>query len=189
MTMMSRRRFLQTTGAGTALAWLLELGFDVRSARARVRTLKTASTTPVQSVCYFCAVGCGVTAYVRDGKLVTVEGDPDNPINQGRLCAKGMALREMATNPERLTRVLYRAPGATEWEEKTWEWALDRIVQRVKETRDATFEYRNEAGTTVSRTEAIASLGSAIVNNEECYLIGKLMRALGVVYIEHQARI
>lgn len=189
MAAISRRRFLKTAGAGTALAWLLELGYDVRPARARVRALKTASTTPVQSVCYFCSVGCGLTAYVRDGKLVAVEGDPDNPINQGRLCPKGMATREMALNPQRLTKVLYRAPGATRWEEKTWDWALDRIVQRVKETRDATFEYKNEAGTVVSRTEAIASLGSAILNNEECYAIQKLMRALGLVYIEHQARI
>lgn len=189
MFRLSRRDFLKAAGASAAAIWLAELGFDLAEARAEAHALRTATAQPVPSICYFCAVGCGVVAHVQDGKIINVEGDPDHPISQGALCSKGQSLIEMVYNPQRLKKVLYRAPGAAEWEEKSWDWALDRIVERARATRDATILHKNEAGVVVNRTEALASLGSAIYNNEECYTLVKLMRALGLVNIEHQARI
>lgn len=151
--------------------------------------MRTEMGKEIASVCNFCAIGCGLIATVHNGEIINVEGNPDNPLNEGGLCSKGQAVIQEDTSPLRQTRVLYRAPGAAEWEEKDWDWALDRIAERIKETRDSTFEHKNADGTIVNRTEAIASFGSAVINNEENYLLVKLMRALGLVYIEHQARI
>ena len=189
MTRLSRREFLKAGGASAATLWLAELGFDLTEARAEAYALRTATARAVPSICYFCAVGCGVVTHVQDGKIINIEGDSDHPISQGALCSKGQSLIQMVNNPSRLRKVLYRAPGGAEWEEKNWEWALDRIVERARATRDATILHKNEAGVVVNRTEAIASLGSAIYSNEECYALVKLMRALGLVNVEHQARI
>jgi formate dehydrogenase major subunit len=134
-------------------------------------------------------VGCGLIANTKGGKLINVEGDPDHPINQGTLCSKGQAVFEVVTSPRRLKKVRYRAPGSDHWEEKSLEWAVTTLAQRVKATRDQGFITKTPAGVTVNRTEALASIGGAAVNNEECYLIGKLARALGIVYLEHQARL
>jgi formate dehydrogenase major subunit len=139
-------------------------------------------------------VGCGAIVAAQDGLVLNVEGDPDHPINVGSLCSKGMALAQLNTlngvpNPRRLQAVKYRAPGSSEWEEKSWDWAIDKIAQRMKDTRDANFIETDGEGRTVNRLEAIASLGGAALDNEECSLIVKAMRALGLVYIEHQARI
>jgi formate dehydrogenase major subunit len=133
-------------------------------------------------------VGCGQIASVIDGKLVNLEGDPDHPINEGALCSKGAAVAQLHNNPRRLDKVLYRAPKSAKWEEKTWDWAIENIAAKVKKTRDATFR-KDEDGKTVNRTDGIACLGGAALDNEECYLISKAMRSLGVVYLEHQARI
>jgi formate dehydrogenase major subunit len=121
--------------------------------------------------------------------VINVEGDPDHPINAGSLCCKGQSLFQVATSDRRLKGVMYRAPRSTEWEEVSWEWAINRIADRVKETRDEYFTHEDANGRVVNRVEAIAGLGGAALDNEECYLYGKLMRALGLVYIEHQARI
>ena len=122
--------------------------------------------------------------------MVYIEGDPDHPINRGAACAKGASMRQLsADNPWRLSNVLYRAPGGTDWEEKSWDWALDRIARKIKDTRDATFIEKDSTGKVVNRTEAIACLGGSALDNEECYLLVKLARALGLVYIEHHARI
>ena len=134
-------------------------------------------------------MGCGLVAYTKDGKLVDVEGDPDHPINQGTLCSKGQAVFEVVTSPRRLKKVRYRAAGSDQWEEKDLDWAMKTLAQRVKATRDAAFMTKSPAGVTVNRTEALASIGGAALNNEECYLIAKLTRALGIVYLEHQARL
>jgi formate dehydrogenase major subunit len=134
-------------------------------------------------------VGCGLIAHTVDGKLVNIEGDPDHPINQGALCSKGQAVFEVVTSPRRLEKVRYRAPGSDQWEEKELDWAVKTLAQRIKATRDATFTATSQSGTPVNRTEAIASLGAASLNNEECYLISKLTRSLGIVYLEHQARL
>jgi formate dehydrogenase major subunit len=123
------------------------------------------------------------------GKIINVEGDPDHPINEGSLCAKGAALSQLANNENRVTTPLYRKPYSTKWQEVSWDWALWTIAKRIKKTRDDTFRKRNSKGSIVNRTTAIAEVGSAALDNEECWLIQAMMRALGLVYIEHQARI
>lgn len=140
------------------------------------------------SICPYCAVGCGVIVAVQDGKIVNIEGDPDNPINRGRLCSKGAAILQVVQNDRRLRKVKYRAPGSDKWEEKTWDWALDQIADRIKKTRDSGFVERID-GVTVNRCENIAAIGGSTSSNEECYLYAKLQRAMGLVYTEHQARI
>jgi formate dehydrogenase major subunit len=126
---------------------------------------------------------------VRDGKVINIEGDPDHPINEGALCSKGSALFQVANNDLRLSKVKYRAPGASAWEEKSWDWTIERIAEKIKETRDATFQLTDKKGQTINRTEAIACLGGAALDNEECYSYSKFARSLGIVYLEHQARI
>jgi formate dehydrogenase major subunit len=128
--------------------------------------------------------------HTSGGKVINTEGDPDHPINEGSLCSKGMSVYQLShNNINRLTKPLYRAPYGKEWEELSWEDALDKIARRMKETRDNTFEIKNKDGQIVHRTLGMASLGSAALDNEECYLYQKMLRSLGFVYIEHQARI
>ncbi len=193
-----RRDFLKATaGGGFALGGLLGLGLDLRAAQAEVGLLKIANAKEVPSVCPYCAVGCGQIVSVRGGKIINIEGNPESPINRGTLCPKGAATYQLAVNPNRLTKVLYRAPGAKDWEAKPLDWAMDRIAQLVKQTRDATFREKatvkdkdgKEVTKTVNHTLALASLGGATMDNEWNYAQAKLMRALGVVYIENQARI
>jgi formate dehydrogenase major subunit len=149
---------------------------------------KTRGATATTTVCPFCGVGCGQVVSTRDGHVVNIEGDPAHPISEGTLCSKGAAAIQVVNNPRRLQKVLYRAPRGTRWEEKSWEWALERIATRVKDTRDKTFKTSVD-GRVVNRTEAIACLGGSALDNEEAYLLVKLMRALGLVYVEHQARL
>jgi formate dehydrogenase major subunit len=125
----------------------------------------------------------------ENGRVVHIEGDSDHPISEGALCSKGASLVGTINSPARVTRPRYRAPGAREWTEVSWDWALDRIARLVKKTRDSHWIERDEQGRTVRRTEAIAHVGSAALDNEECILVVKAMRALGLCYIEHQARI
>ncbi len=153
---------------------------------------KAVGETP--TICCYCAVGCGAIVAAEGDQVVNLEGDPDHPINRGSLCSKGLAMAQLHTvdgeiNPRRLQKPMYRRPGASEWEEVEWDWAIEQIAQRVKETRDANFIETDGEGRTVNRLEAIASLGGAALDNEECSLLVKAMRSLGLVYIEHQARI
>ncbi len=142
------------------------------------------------SICPYCAVGCSQLVYVKDGRAIHVEGDPRSPINQGTLCPKGAATMGLLNMPERLSKVLYRAPYASAWEEKPLDWAMDRIAERVKQTRDETFVEQMADGETVNHTLGIASLGGATLDNEENYLIKKVFGGgLGLVYIENQARV
>jgi len=180
-----RRTFLAAS-SGTMLG---ALGLDLGAATARAEAARLRRVVLRSTVCPYCAVGCGAIAEVEAGKILHVSGDPDHPICAGSLCSKGSAMVQVAASPRRLTKVLYRAPGATEWQERDWDWAVREIAARIRTTRDATFTATDGAGRTVNRTEAIACLGGAALNNEECYLYGKLARALGVVYLEHQARI
>src|SRR5207244_730695 len=140
---LNRREFLRASAAGGfTLGGLLGLGLDLRAAQAEVRQLRIEGTREVPSVCPYCAVGCGqiVSVSLRGNRILNIEGNPDSPINQGTLCPKGAATYQLAVNPNRVTRVWYRAPGATEWDRtKTLDWAMDRIAQLVKQTRDETF--------------------------------------------------
>ena len=181
----TRREFLKGAGAGTALA---AAAADLTPAEVAASELKTKGAREVPSLCYYCAVGCGIVASVADGKVVAIQGDLEHPINRGALCAKAQAYIQVLDHPRRLTTALYRAPGATEWQQKPLAWAMEQVAQRIKATRDATFT-ETEDGVTVNRTDRIAALGSAVIANEECYLLTKLMRGLGVVWLEHQARV
>jgi formate dehydrogenase major subunit len=195
----SRRDFLRSTAAGGfSLGGMLALGHDLRAAQAEVRRLKIANAKEVPSVCPYCAVGCGQIVAVRDKKIINIEGNPDSPISRGTLCPKGAATYQLAVNPLRVTRVWYRAPGATDWDKnKTLDWAMNRIADLTKKTRDETFraewETKDKDGKpikkVVNHTLAIASLGGATMDNEWNYVQCKLMRALGVVFLENQARI
>lgn len=195
---LTRRGFLKASGVTTAAATLSTIGLQTAAAQ-RYQSVRINYAQEVTTICPFCAVGCGIICHVRDGKLVNTEGDPDHPINEGSLCSKGSALFNMANiysekgevkpNPNRLTQVLYRAPYGTEWEVKSWEWALERIAQKIKQTRDETFETTNSRGVTVNRTTAIGWLGSAMCNNEENYLFHKFARATGIVNLDHCARL
>src|ERR1041385_4223076 len=180
----TRRQFLKglTTGA-VAIGALTESG-----CAPAIPPLKTRGATNTTTVCPFCGVGCGQVVSTKGGKVINIEGDPGHPISEGTLCSKGAAGIQVVNNSRRLQKVLYRAPNGNAWEEKSWDWALERIAARVKETRDKTF-MTSVDGRVVNRTEAIACLGGSALDNEEAYLLVKLMRALGLVYIEHQARL
>ena len=193
---LNRRNFLQLSAGGFAVGGVMSL-VDVRPTQARVQSLKTAGVHEVPSVCPYCAVGCGMLVGVKDGQIVNIEGNPDSPINRGTLCPKGAASFQLAVNPLRSTQALYRRPGGTAWETITLDKAMDMIAERVKKTRDETFTefvtikdaQGNDVQKRVNHTTAIFSLGGATMDNEWNYVHGKLMRGLGVVPIENQARI
>ena len=190
---LTRRDFIKLSGAGLGATFLARLGLAPPAIAAQ-EPLRISKATETTTICPYCAVGCGILVSTENKKVINTEGYPEHPINQGSLCSKGQALYQVSNNKRRLTKVQYRAPGSTKWEEKSWDWALDRIAQKIKETRDSTFiktEKNEKTGATVTcnRTEAIGCLGGAALDNEECALLVKLMRALGLVYIEHQARI
>ncbi len=185
----TRRQFLKLSGAMAATLAVVELGFDDMKAQASAKQLKIAKLKPTPTICPYCAVGCGILVYSNEKDVVYTEGDPDHPINQGTLCSKGTTVRQVYTSDRRVKKPMYRAPGSDKWEEKDWNWTLNKIAEKMKETRDRTF-ITNENGMTVNKTEAIACLGGAALDNEETYLLSKFMRAgMGLTYIEHQARI
>ncbi len=184
----TRRTFLKGLGSGLTALGLSDVILCRSGWAGALKPAKISNAGVTTSICPYCGVGCGLVAYTKDGKLVDVEGDPDHPINQGSLCSKGQAVFEVVTSPRRLKKVRYRAPGSDHWEEKDLDWAMQTLAQRVKATRDASFMAKS-GNVTVNRTEALASIGGAALNNEECYLIAKLTRALGIVYLEHQARL
>jgi formate dehydrogenase major subunit len=191
----SRRQFLKATTLGGVAASVL--GFDLEPAFAQARELKIARTTETRSTCPYCSVSCGVIIHTLGDRsrnvkptVVHVEGDPDHPINQGTLCPKGITLKQNIVNDRRLTKVLYRAPGTRAWEEKPWEWAIDRVAALVKETRDARIVQRDEAGRSINALTALGVIGGCTDTNEVNYLLVKAFRAgLGVIPLEQQARI
>ena len=194
---LSRRRLLGRSLASTAVAAMAALGIDLRPTQARAWALRIANVKPVPSVCPYCAVGCDTLIYAKDGAIIDIEGDPNSPINQGTLCPKGAATYQLHVNPNRMTQVLYRRPGATAWETLGLEEAIDMVAERVKQVRDETFEETfqgtNADGEPQEKilmaTTAIFSLGGATMDNEWNHIQQKLMRGLGVVPIENQARI
>ena len=184
----SRRNFLKISGTVLATSGI---GISIKPVSAYAKPLKIKYAKETTTICPYCSVGCSIIVSTTNyGKVINTEGDPGSPINAGALCAKGSALYQMsANNVNRLIKPLYRAPYSEDWKEVTWEWALDRIARNVKKNRDESFKATNGKGQTVNRTEGIASVGSAALDNEECYLYQKFLRSLGLVYIEHQARI
>lgn len=201
---LSRRDFLKLSG-GTAVAGVVASGLVPEGASAAEKELRTKGAKETKTICPYCSVGCGIIAYTKDGKLIDAEGDPDHPISEGTLCSKGASLPQVVNNPTRLIKPMYRAAGAAEWKEVEWGWALDEIAKKIKDTRDRTFKARSKSKVkektpdgkeqdvekefVVNRTDAIAHVGSAALDNEECYMLQKLLRSWGLVYIEHQARI
>jgi formate dehydrogenase major subunit len=182
-----RREFVKAACLASG-SLLLPTGAEAEAQAARFPLRK--KIIEGRSICPYCSVGCGVIiATDQEGRVVNTEGDPDHPINRGRLDPKSVAITQLTNSPLRLRMVQYRAAGSDHWEEKPWDWAIGEIAKRIKTTRDASFVERNVQGLPVNRTEAIAWLGGAANNNEDCYLGAKLMRALGVVYLEHQARV
>jgi formate dehydrogenase major subunit len=194
---LSRRKLVGRSLAGTALSALAALGIDLRPAQARAWSLRIAEARQYPSVCPYCAVGCDTMVYAQDGVILDIEGDPNSPVNQGTLCPKGAAIYQLHVNPNRLTQVLHRAPGATSWEVIGLEEAMDMVAERVKMTRDETFQTTYETtdadGNPIERilnaTTAIFSLGGATIDNEWNHIHQKLLRGLGIVPIENQARI
>ena len=145
--------------------------------------------TTVQSVCPYCAVGCGTLVRVKDGEVIDIEGNPASPINQGTLCPKGSGIFQYTVNPDRLTHALYRRPYGRDWERVDLDWAMDHIASLMRDTRDRTFIDRDDDGNPVNHTEGIGFLGGAALDNEENYLIKKLCVGAGIVFVENQARI
>lgn len=185
----TRRDFMKVSGVTVGV--MLCPSF-IRDAKARVyaRQVKMKEGTNTTTICPYCACGCGIMVTVAEGKVINAEGDPDHPINEGSLCAKGSALYQIANNDRRLDKVLWRPPyWKGDWIPVPWSFALGRMARKIKTTRDRSFTAVDSSGKTVNRTEAIAALGGAALDNEECYLYTKLMRSLGIVYLEHQARI
>lgn len=195
---LSRRQFLKVGGTAAAATTLYSFGFKP-TAEGTTRGFRLHYSREITTICPFCGVGCGIICHVRDGQLINTEGDPDHPVNEGTLCSKGSSLFNMANvydedgniipNPNRVTQVLYRAPKASEWEVVDWDWALETVAKRIKKTRDDHFIEVNSEGVTVNRNPAISWLGSAMCNNEENYLYHKTARALGLVNIDHCARL
>lgn len=167
-------------------------GLDGTAASERTESLQARTQNAdkvVGSICPYCAVGCGQLVYVKDGKILDIEGDPRSPLSQGCLCPKGAATFQLVTGSHRVHHVLYRRPFGTEWEQIPLEQAMDMVAERVKETRDENWEDKDKDGDPLRRTMAMAHLGGATLDNEENYLIKKLFTALGIVQIENQARI
>ena len=197
----SRRDFFKLSGSGLMAA---TLGVNLAPVEAKAQELPIRFAKETTTICPYCSVGCGMIVHTLGGEIINVEGDPDHPINEGSLCPKGSSVYQLRNNKARVTQPMYRAAGSAEWQAVTWEWALDEIAKRVKTTRDTSFvptskikvkekvggaEVEKEVVATVNRTMGMASVGSAALDNEECYLYQKFLRGLGLVYIEHQARI
>jgi formate dehydrogenase major subunit len=193
----TRRQFLRVGATGTVGGSVLggsALGFDIAMADQVKQDLRIQGATVSHSLCPYCAVGCSLLAYTKkaaDGKveLLQIEGNPDSPVNEGTLCPKGATSLELAISRRRVPSPMYRAPGAKEWKRVSWDFTLDKIAQNIKASRDRTFVATDADGNVVNRTEGIAFAGGAAFSSEEGYLATKVMRGLGVVHIEQQARV
>ena len=187
----SRRQWIKKTVGGCAGLAVGSL-IDVPAVQAAAQKLKLTEVSEFTTSCNFCSCGCGMVASVRDGKLIAMEGDYDHIVNRGSLCVKGISMFATHSSPNRLTTPLYRAPGSNNWEEISWENAVERIAQKIRKTRDETWIATETLGAVdvpVNRTDAIAFMGGAQNTNEECYLFQKAARLLGLAFVEHQARL
>ena len=192
----TRREFLKVGVAGAGALAMSGLGFDVALAESITvkQKLRIAGAKELHSICPYCAVGCSLVAYTRQNsngttELLQIEGDPDSPVNEGRLCPKGATAMQLAVSPRRVESPQYRAPGATAWKSVSWDFVLDKLAQNIKASRDATFVATDGNGNTVNRCEGIAFAGGAAFSSEEGYFATKLMRGMGLVHLEQQARV
>jgi formate dehydrogenase major subunit len=191
LTRVTRREWFKTAAggcAGLALGGLV----DMAAVQTQTQKLKLSDVNEFTTSCNFCSCGCGMVASVRDGKLVSMEGDFDHIVNRGSLCVKGISMFATHSSPNRLTTPRYRAPGSDHWEDISWDDAIARVAQKIRKTRDATWIATEKVGdkeVPVNRTDAIGFLGGAQNTNEECYLFQKAARLLGLAYVEHQARL
>ena len=196
MTDLTRRQVLKGGAFGAAAVGASALGFDTAVAEATTvkQDMRIEGAKVSHSVCPYCAVGCSLLAYTRKNangsvELLQIEGDPDSPVNEGTLCPKGASSMELAVSKRRLEHPLYRAPGADKWKRVSWDFVLDKLARNIKAARDRTFVTKDDDGKVVNRTEGLAFAGGAAFSNEEGYLAAKLMRGLGLVYLEQQARV
>ena len=186
---LSRRGFIKWTGAGAASLSLSRLGFDLKPVEAYAAELKIAGAKEVVSICPFCSCGCNIIMFMKDGKFISSEGDPDYPVSEGALCPKGAAFHAMHVSEHRILKPWYRAPGSDKWEEKDWDFVLSRVAKLVKDTRDKDFIRKNDKGLEVNRVESIFQLGTSQMDNEECAVSHQMLRGLGIVHFDHQARV
>jgi formate dehydrogenase major subunit len=196
MADISRRQFLAVTGASLAGSSLALLGFSPTAALAEVRQFKLASATETRNTCPYCAVACGIVMYslgdnAKNAKasIFHIEGDPDHPVNRGTLCPKGAGLLDFVHSPSRLLQPQYRAPGGSEWQPISWDDALDRIARLMKQDRDANFVAKTADGLTVNRWLSMAMLAASASSNEVGYLTHKVIRSLGILAFDNQARV
>ena len=194
MPQVTRRDFLKISAAGGGAAGLTVLGFEVAHAAQVKQSFRVAGATESHSVCPYCAVGCALVAYTRDNgngtrTLLQIEGNPDSPVNEGRLCPKGATAMQIATSARRVDNPMYRAPGSGHWQQISWDDMLTKLAQRIKDARDATFVAQDATGNVVNRTEGIAFAGGAAFSSEEGYFATKVMRGLGLIHLEQQARV
>jgi formate dehydrogenase major subunit len=190
----TRRQFLKAGAAGAGALGVSVLGFDIAQAKQVQQLLRIEGATVSHTVCPYCAVGCSMLAYTKkaaDGKveLLQIEGNPDSPVNEGTLCPKGATALHLAISRRRVESPLYRAPGTTEWKPVSWAFTLDKLAQNFKASRDRTFVATDADGNVVNRCEGVAFAGGAAFSSEEGYFATKLMRGLGLVYLEQQARV
>ena len=193
---MNRRQFIRASGAGLIGSSLVALGFSPTAALAEARNFKLARTTETRNTCPYCSVGCGIIMYSLGDKakntkssIIHIEGDPDHPVNRGTLCPKGAALLDFVHSKTRLTHPEVRAPGSDKWERISWDDAITRIARLVKADRDANFIVRNKDGQTVNRWTSTGFLAASATTNETAYLTYKVVRSLGMVVFDNQARV
>jgi formate dehydrogenase major subunit len=191
---LTRRQLLKGGAASAVAVGISAYGFDVAEATTVKQHLRIEGAHLSHSVCPYCAVGCSLLAYTRKAangavELLQIEGNPDSPVNEGTLCPKGASAMELAVSKRRFASPLYRAPGAGEFKRVSWDFVLDKVARNIKAARDRTFVAKDADGNVVNRTEGLAFAGGAAFSNEEGYLTTKLMRGLGLVYLEQQARV
>ena len=192
----TRRQFVKYTAGGIGATSLVALGFSPKQALAEVRQFKLAHTSETRNTCPYCAVGCGIIMYGLGDRsknahteIIHIEGDPDHPVNRGTLCPKGASLLDFVKSPNRVRYPEYRGPGETEFKRVSWDWALDRLARLMKDDRDKNFIQKNPAGQTVNRWTTTAFLTASASSNESGYITGKVIRAMGGVGIDNQARV
>jgi len=193
---LTRRQFFKVCATGMGGSSLVALGFAPTAALAEVREFKLLRTTETRNTCTYCSVGCGIIMYSLGDKaknakaeIIHIEGDADHPVNRGTLCPKGAALLDFVHSPNRLKHPEYRAPGATEWQRISWDEALSRIARLMKDDRDKNFETKNKDGVTVNRWLSTGFLAASASSNETGYLTHKVVRSLGILAFDNQARV